>query len=133
MNLEELEKLKKEAAQETEEFNNAFVELFKERYENGNKRMAIINMLHLPINGIINMIDQDKKNLMCEILPELPDMFIRFMMPFTKIKHLWGKIPNEEFVNEYGKIYQSQFEEWFPTDEHKKNFEDWFNADKKGD
>lgn len=126
MDLKELETLNRECAKDSEEFFNEFVKLFNKRFKKGNKRMTIINFIHLPLNGILNMIAQDKKNLMCEIFPELPDTFIRFMRPFIKLKKSWGKIPNDEWVKEYGRLHSKQFDEWFPSEEEKKNFEEWF-------
>lgn len=130
MDLKDLKKLNKQCAKETKEFFDDFIKLFKERMDKGDKRMAIVNMIHLPLNGIMNMISEDKKNLMCEVFPELPDMFIRFMMPFMKLKVLWGQIPNKEWAEEYGRLHASQFDDWFATPEEKKNFTNWFEDDR---
>ena len=92
--------------------------------------MAIINMIHLPLNGVINVIAEDDQNIMCEAFPELPDMFIRFMAPFVKLKVLWGTIPNPEWAKEYGRLHSAQFDEWFPNAEEKKQFTEWFEANK---
>jgi len=130
MNLEELEQLNKQCAKETQEFYDDFIKVFRKHMKKS-KRMAIVNMIHLPLNGIMNVIASDEKNLMCEIFPELPDMFIRFMRPFIKLKVLWGQIPNEEWVKEYGRLHSAQFDEWFPNAEEKKNFTEWFEGQNK--
>jgi len=130
MEFDELKKLNKQAAKYTEDFYDDFVRLFQKHLKKSEK-MAIVNMIQLPLNGILNVINRDKENLMCKIFPELPDMFIRFMKPFIKLKDLWGAIPNEEWVKEYGRIYSSQFDEWFPSQEDKKRFEEWFEKENK--
>jgi hypothetical protein len=132
MDLEQLKELNKDFAEETKQFNNEFIDLFKKWLENGNKRLAIINMVHLPLNGILNVIAEDKENVMCEVFPELPDMYVRFFMPFLKLKVLWGTIPNEKFVEEYSRLYQAQFDEWFSTEEERKQFREWFETQNKG-
>jgi len=129
MDLEELKKLNKQAASETEEFFNEFHKVYKKMFAKLNKRMAIINFIHLPLNGLMNMIEQDKDNVMCEVFPELPDMFARFMMPFIMLRHRWGKIPNEKFVEEYGKLHSSQFNSWFGNKESMEQFKKWFDAE----
>jgi len=130
--LKDLEYLNKKYAEETEEFFKEFHKVYKKMFNKGDKRMAIVNFIHLPLNGIMQMIQADKKGMMCEIFPELPDMFIRFMRPFIKLRKVWGKIPNEEFVKEYGRLHAKQFDEWFPNEEEKKNFTEWFeNQNKK--
>jgi len=130
MDLKELEQLNKDFAKETKEFFDDFITLFQKHMKKS-KRTAIVNMIHLPLNGIMNVIAKDKDNLMCEIFPELPDMFIRFMRPFIKLAPLWGTIPNEEWVKEYARLHYAQFDEWFPNAEEKKKFTEWFEGQNK--
>lgn len=131
MELKDLEALNKKCAKETEEFFDEFNKVYKKMFKKLDKRMAIVNFIHLPLNGIMNIIAQDKDGAMCKIFPELPDMFIRFMRPFIKLRKSWGKISNEEFVKEYGRLHAAQFDEWFPNEEEKKNFTEWFEQQKK--
>lgn len=128
MELKDLEELNAKCAKETKEFYDEFVKLFQKRMKKGDRRMAIVNMIHLPLNGILNVVSQDKNNILCEIFPELPDMFIRFMRPFLKLKVLWGQIPNSEWVKEYGRLHAAQFDDWFPNEEEKKAFTEWFES-----
>ena len=46
-----------------------------------------------------------------ELLPDLPDIFIRMMKPFEKLREEYGKIPMKEILKKYEKEYESQFGE----------------------
>ena len=127
MNYEQLEQLNKQFSEETKEFYEDFVKVFRKHMKKS-RRSAIVNMIHLPVNGILSIIAEDEKNVICEALPELPEVFIRFMNPFIKLKHLWGKIPNEQWAKEYGRLYSDQFEGCFPSEEEKKDFKEWFEG-----
>lgn len=123
MDYNKLEDLNKEFAQQSNEMNQEFIELFK-KWLKRDPRTTMINAVHLPLNVIMNLIKQGKT--VSTVFPELPDMFIRFFKPFEILKNKWGKIPDTEFANEYKKIYESQFIEWFPSKEEKEKFVKWF-------
>lgn len=127
MDIKDLQKLNVEFAKFSQEFNDEFINL-AQKYLRRDKRSAIVNMVHLPLNLIMNIIAMDDKNVMPKIFPELPDMFIRFMRPFIKLKVLWGQIPNAEWASEYKRLHSAQFDEWFPSEEEKRNFTQWFEG-----
>ena len=130
MDYEELEKLNKEFAQESyqimQDFNEVFMKWFKK-----SPRTAIVIMIQFPINVLGMSINKIPENFHSKCFPELPDMMYRFMNPFITIREKWGKIPDKEFMEEYSKIYQAQFDDWFPSEEEKDKFNKWFKAQKK--
>jgi len=63
-------------------------------------------------------------------MPDLPDVLNRYLVPFNKIKMLWGVINDDEFFKEYYKAYQDQFEEFFITEEQKITFKEWYESGK---
>lgn len=126
MNKTDLEKLNKEYADQTKLMSHEFIEIF-EKWLERNPRLAIVNGVHLPLHITINLIKRSSAPISV-LFPELPDMFIRFMKPFEILRDKWGKMPDKEFIEQYTKIYESQFDEWFPSEKEKENFEKWFKS-----
>lgn len=127
MDYKKVEALNKVFAQESKEFNDDFFVLLK-KWIKKSPRMCIIMSIHLPINIIMKSIANDDK--MHVIFTDLPDMFIRFVAPFIKLRTKWGKISGKQFSEEYHQLYESQFDEFFPTEEEKENFKNWFEGKK---
>jgi hypothetical protein len=123
MDYEELKKLNIEFAEQTNEMTQEFVGIFR-KWMKKNPSLTIVNSIHLPLNILINLIDT-ADDLGSKALPELPDVFKRFLMPFIILKTSWGKIPDKKFIKEYERIYQSQFGEFFPEEELKELFKKW--------
>ncbi len=130
MEYEQLKRLNKTFAQETIEFNNDFFKLHRKWFKKS-PRMTMVMSIHLPINMIMSMIGESEIPVH-ELFPELPDMFIRFVAPFIKLREKWGKIPGDEFAEEYQKLYESQFNKVFETDEDKEKFQKWFEGSNNG-
>lgn len=128
MDFEELSKLNKEFAEQTKQMSKEFTELFT-KWLKKSPRLSCINALHLPINSIVQMLLLDDKNLIPEILNDFPEVFERFLKPFTIIKDKWGKVSSKEFADLYYVEYQKQFDKFFASDEEQKNFQDWFKED----
>ena len=124
----DLEKLNAQFAKEAEELSKDFNKLFKKWFLKS-PRLTMIMSAHLPINLIMHMISENLP--VYEVFPELPDMFIRFVAPFIKLRKKWGKIPGSEFQKEYQELYESQFKDWIPNDEERQNFKDWFERTNK--
>ncbi len=129
MEFKEIEKLNKEFAKLTEKMTSDFITLFN-KYMKKDPRATMILMLHLPLNLMLNIVDNSKID-MNEIFPEFPDMYIRFMKPFIILREKWGKIPNKQFVKEYGELYEKQFNHLFPSEEYKNAFEIWIKGENK--
>lgn len=125
MDLDQLSQLNKEFAEQTQEMNGEFIDLF-EKWKKKNFRLAIFNAIHLPINIILNIIERDKNSLMPKLFEDFPDVFERFLLPFVKIKDKWGKISSEKFAELYSKEYQKQFYPFFIDAETKENFKEWY-------
>ena len=130
MDYNKVKELHEHFANDSVQMAEEFIEIFKKYYKD-NPRAAIIMALHLPINLIINFIEADEDNAMPSIFPEVPDMFRRFCYPFALLKDQWGKLSNKEFCDAYTKLYESQFDEWFISDEEKKNFFEFCEGLKK--
>jgi hypothetical protein len=126
MDYEDLQKLNKKFAIESSEFTQEFFKLHK-KWLKKSPRMTMIMTLHLPINMIMNAI-ADNKIPVHEIFPELPDMFIRFVAPFIKLRTKWGKIPGDQFQKEYKELYESQFDKFFASKENMEFFKNWFEV-----
>lgn len=125
MDYDELEKLNKEFAKETIEIMKDFNEVYK-KWFNKSPRTTILIMMQLPINVLSQSIENMSDNLHSKCFPELPNMMYRFMNPFKLLKEKWGKISDKEFMKEYAEIYQSQFEDWFPSEQEKEQFKKWY-------
>jgi hypothetical protein len=119
-NLKDLnEKFAKEAAEFVADFGNLF-----RKWILKSPRLASVMIIHIPINCIMGAIEDEVA--IHDLFPDLPDVFIRFMMPFVKLQDRWGKVSGKEFADEYKKLYESQFSAWFINQEERKNFEKWF-------
>jgi len=80
----------------------------------------------MPLNIIMSMLFIDKDNHFPRLMEDFPDIFVRFLKPFVKIKDQWGKISSKEFVSAYKKEYESQFDPLFFDQEQKEIFKKWF-------
>jgi hypothetical protein len=128
MQYDELKELNAKFAEETVKFNKEFSDLFK-KWLKKSPRLAIVMSIHLPINMIMGVISLDEENDIYQVFPELPDMFIRFVAPFIKLRKQWGKISGDEFTKEYQRLYESQFDKFFMGEEEKKEFKNWFEKE----
>ncbi len=128
MDYDDLAKLSKEFAKETQEFMDEFMELHN-KWMKKSPITTTIMTLHMPMNVILNLIRLFDK--FPELVPEMPQMFIRMAAPFVKLKDKWGKIPNEQFIKEFGEIYLSRFDSWFENEEKKEAFKKWYEAQNK--
>ncbi len=108
MDYETLSKLDKEFSEQAQEMTKEFSELF-EKWKKRSLRLSVVMAIHMPINNILNMLNLDKQNVMQRLFEDLPDVFIRFLTPFVKIKNQWGKVSSEEFVKMYAREYENQF------------------------
>ena len=125
MDHKKLEELNKKFARESEELQFEFAALFR-KWMKKSPRITAINAFNLPINLFLNVI-ADFEDIH-EIFPELPMVYMRMVYPFTKLRKDWGKIPNKEFVKKYSELYESQFNDWFQSEEDKENFKKWFEG-----
>jgi hypothetical protein len=128
MNFDDLKELNEKFSSEVAQFNTEFGDLF-EKWLKKSPRMASIMIIHLPINGIMGAL---KDNMpLHDMFPELPDVFIRFLNPFLKLRDNWGRISAKEFYEQYTKVYESQFDAFFVDKETKENFKEWFEKENK--
>ena len=127
MNFEELAVLNKELAEQSKAINKDFFEIFKKWVEKSPK-VTLINMMNLPINMFLCSASECDNNETSELFPELPFVYMRMIRPFVKLRNEWGKIPDKEFCKIYVEIYESQFDEWLPSDEDKESFKKWFQS-----
>jgi hypothetical protein len=130
MDYDQLSELNKEFAAETIAMLKDFTDVFY-KWRKKSPRMAMVNAIHLPLNIIMQLIQRDTNHTFCKAVPELPDMFIRFMMPFTKLRKKWRKVSGVEFCKLYGELHGKQFDDWFVTPEQKETFKEWFDDDIK--
>src|ERR1700679_2140137 len=98
MDYEKLSELHEEFAKQTIEMNNEFIVLF-EKWKKKSLRLSAVMAIHMPINLIMNLIQQDKNSAIPRLFEDLPEVFERFLNPFVKIKEKWGKISSKEFAN----------------------------------
>lgn len=130
MDYEELSELNKEFADLTAQMTKEFTALFQ-KWLRKHPRVTIVNSVHLPLNLILNLIAEDHKNILPHMMPDLPNVFMRFAYPFSKIKNNWGKISGEEFVKAYGVEHGKLFGKMFESEEAKQQFLDWYKHDTK--
>lgn len=129
MNFEHLEELNKEFASELSEIQKEFNEVFQKWIKKA-PRTCIVSILSLPL-GIIFTLMQQKDGVIEGIFPELPDVWERYLSPWILLKEKWGKISSEQFMKEYGDLYESQFKAWFLSNEEKEAFHKWYRAQNK--
>lgn len=73
-------------------------------------RLTLINAMHFPLNLVLNLlIEAEKVKIDLEEFNDLPNIFIRTMKPFEKLKDDFLKIPMQNFVKKYGELYEAQF------------------------
>lgn len=125
MKLEDLKNLNEEYFELSKEFHKEFGELFDKWFKKA-PGAALIHAIHLPLNAVLDLIEKDSCNVLPALLFELPNTFIRFMLPFMFLKSKWGKVSGKEFCKLYRKYYEKHFEEWFPNAQEKENFAKWF-------
>jgi hypothetical protein len=128
MDYDDLKDLNKEYAEITKRMGEEFYKLFK-KYLTKHPRLTVVNAIHLPLNTVMNLIVQDKKNTLPKLMPDLPDVFNRFLMPFSIIGDKWGKISGDEFCKAYREEYEKNFDRhvgW--SDEQRDAFKEWFEA-----
>jgi hypothetical protein len=130
MDYAELETLNKEFAEQTKQMIEEFAELYQ-KWMKKDARTTLVHLGSLPINMLMTLMTNGD-NHVSKVFPELPDMYERYFMPFQVLKDKWGVIPDSKFVEEYGKVYQSQFTAFFPDEQEKKNFERWYKAQNPG-
>lgn len=82
--------------------------------------VATIMTLEMPLDFLLSIM-KNKINL-SKMFPDLPDVFMRMVMPFDKLKPKWGKIPDEEFADEYARLYQMECGKHFLIPFIKNNF-----------
>ncbi len=117
MDNKDMENTKKDFKNQTENLVKDFMIIFQKQMEK-DPRLAMTNMLHLPLNLMLNIVYNSKID-MYKIFPNFPEVYIRFMQPFVTVKERWGKIPNKQFVEEYTKIYEELITDSLPS--HKEN------------
>jgi len=125
MDLEKLAELNAEFAKDAEQMSEEFLELFQ-KWKKKSTRLTVIMAIHMPLNIIMSMLFIDKDNHFPRLMEDFPDIFVRFLKPFVKIKDQWGKISSKEFVSAYKKEYESQFDPLFFDQEQKEIFKKWF-------
>jgi hypothetical protein len=128
MNFDDLKELNEKFSSEVAQFNTEFGDLFK-KWLQKSPRMASIMIIHLPINSIMGALEDNLP--LHEMFPELPEVFIRFLNPFLKLRDNWGRISAKEFYEQYTKVYESQFDAFFVDKETKENFKEWFEKENK--
>ena len=128
MDQEKMKKLNADFAEKSELLTKEFHGLFK-KWMKKNPRLTMLMALNMPINALINICTEFEES--SKIFPDLPDVFFRMINPFIILKEKWGKVSNKEFFQEYIKIYESQFEDFFIDEEMKENFKKWHNANSK--
>lgn len=130
MDIDQLSQINKEFAEHSRQMHEEFLDVFK-KWQKKSFRLSIVMALHLPMNLILNLMNIDEKDHIPRLVEDLPDMMLRFLSPFAKIRDSWGKISSKEFSALYGVEYQKQFDEFFPTKEYKDAFQKWFEQDSK--
>lgn len=125
---EDLKALSKEFHENAHKLMADFEKTFRKWYKK-DSRLTIVSTIAIPLSTLSNMAQSN--NNMSKAMPDLPDVLNRYLMPFNKIKMLWGVINDDEFFKEYGKAYQDQFEEFFINEQQKKTFKEWYEAGKK--
>lgn len=126
MNYDQLVELNKEFAQESVELQDEFTELF-EKWLRKSPRLALVSFLSLPI-GIILTLMEKKDGAIEELFPDLPNVWRRYLSPWIALRDKWGKIPSQQFIEEYGKLHSEQYDEWFPSKEEKAAFTEWYKG-----
>lgn len=129
MQLEDLKKLNADFAEDSFQMTKDFGKLFK-KWMKKNPKLASLQSIHLPISILINLLNNCSENQMSKVLPELPDVFKRFMLPFLILKSSWGKIPDKAFAEEYTRLYELQFSDVSITEEIKQKFKEWYEGEK---
>jgi len=129
MDYEKLRILHEQFANDYAQISKEFGELFA-KWLRKCPKTTIVASVHLPISIIMNLIESDKNGDVYEAFPELPQVLERFLAPFKVIEDQWGKISGKEFVELYSKLYEKQFDPWFPSKDDKEKFAKAFPYDK---
>ena len=109
MDLKLINEINPELGNLLEEFHQEYLGILS-KWMMKSPQTAIIGFVNFPLNAIMQLILSDEEQQLVELLPDLPDIFIRFMFPFTEIKDKWGKVSNEEFCKLYDEHYERQFD-----------------------
>lgn len=120
MKLEEFERVSKKFYEDSKDINNEFNKLFA-KWLKKSPKVTMLNLLNLPLNTMLNLMSSTNINFY-ELLPDLPNAYIRMIAPFIKLKDEYGKISNKEFCDKYVELYESQFEKFFNNEEEKEAF-----------
>lgn len=107
MDYKELEQHHKKFSDLSQKLMHEYMEVCMRHFKD-NPRMTMVVTLSMSVNIIMEMY-MTAGNTMTQILPDLPDIFIRYMKPFEKIKESWGKVTPEEFIKLYGEEHSAQF------------------------
>lgn len=121
MDYETLRELHKQFAEDSAQITTEFNELFA-KWLKKCPRTTIVLSVHLPINIIMNLIESDENGDLYQVFPELPKVMERFLAPFKVIEDQWGKISGKEFAELFSKLYEKQFDTWFPSKDDKEKF-----------
>jgi|SRR6185436_6372940 len=124
---EDLKALSKEFHENSHKLMADFEKTFRKWYKK-DPRLTIVQTIGLPLSTLANLAKSNTN--MSKAMPDLPDVLNRYLVPFNKIKMLWGVINDDEFFKEYYKAYQDQFEEFFITEEQKITFKEWYESGK---
>lgn len=130
MDFDKLKSLNKEFAENSAEFTIDFSKIYQKWLEK-DPRLTLVMTLAMPLNVLFGLITKNKDHLVEKVFPEMPAMWSRYLSPWIELKDKWGVISSEQFMEEWGKLYEAQFECWFPSKEDKESFARWYKANNK--
>lgn len=125
MNFDNLNDLHAEFATNVVKFQKEFIGLYSKWFKK-DPRLTVVCIVSLPIGLITNMLNEMRDGTIEKAYPEFPMMMNRYLSPFIHLKDQWGKISSKKFVEEYGKLYEAQFEKFSSTEEMKEAFHEWY-------
>ncbi len=104
-----MESIDPELAAITREMFEQFMSLYIHWFEKY-PVMTLYNCLQLPLNATMYLISSCNGNI-SQTMPSLPDVFIKMLKPFERLKGAWGKISDDDFVQYYHTFFKEQCED----------------------